>query len=300
MSVHYHTAVPATSANLGPGYDILGLALELYLTTAAIEADQWSLLLHGEGAGLLATDETNLLVRAYRNICEKFGWEPKPLAIECRNSIPVSRGLGSSASAIVTGMGLAQLVHTGAVDKAELLPVAADFEGHPDNVAPAVFGGLRAVEGAGRAVNRPVAPSVSVLVVVPPDHKSTMRLREVVPDALSETDQRLNNQYLSKVLEGLASGDPAKLAYSGNDLRHQPYRLAVQPSSAAIFEALQSASITVGAFLSGAGSTVAGWLVGTEDPVSATEKLLADNNIPAIVLHLQIDHTGIQGSITNE
>ncbi len=303
MSVRYHTSVPATSANLGPGYDVLGLALNIPFTTTAFNSDEWTVQLHGEGADLLPTDETNLLVRAYDYICDSNGWKSKPLSIVCRNSIPLARGLGSSASAIVTGMALAQLVHSGNIDKTALFPVAAKFEGHPDNVAAALFGGLREIVNHDtelEAAERPVSLNISVLLVIPPELKSTARLRKVVPESLEQAEQLQNQQNLARVLTGLATGNPAELVYSGSVLRHQPYRLAVQPTSDDIFKLLKGIPAIAGVYLSGAGTTVAGWITGTGDPVLQTEELLSANNITADVQLVQVDHIGLEGSISND
>ncbi|UCH11142.1 MAG: homoserine kinase, partial [Fidelibacterota bacterium] len=145
MGARYRTSVPATTANLGPGYDILGLALDLYLVATAIPAEEWFFELRGEGRHLLDTCDMNLMARAFRESCDRYGWEVQPLRVESDNPIPLARGLGSSAAAIVTGMALAQLVNRGSIDKDALFRDAAELEGHPDNVAAAVYGGLQEV-----------------------------------------------------------------------------------------------------------------------------------------------------------
>ena len=230
-------SVPATSANLGPGYDVLGLALGLRLSATARPARQWKIATLGAGAGRLPTTGKNLMARAYRQICQRQAWSLGPLEIKVDNPIPIGRGLGSSAAAIVTGMALAQLLHQGRLDRELLFQEAAALEGHPDNVAPAVFGGLQRVTvlpGGVTASAQELADNVKVLLVIPHAGKSTARMREVVPREIAPLLQAANDESLKHVLEGLAQGDPKGLRYSAEDRRHQPYRLAVQPESAAI------------------------------------------------------------------
>jgi len=242
MSIRIRTSVPASSANLGPGYDVLGLALDLHLTTIAVPAEEWSVATSGEGAHLLDNCGENLVAQACRRACERNGWKDRPLRTTSDNPIPIARGLGSSAAAIVTGMALAQLVNLGRLDKDALFQEATAMEGHPDNVAAAVYGGLQEVvrDGNGyQARSRRLAGSVRVLLVVPGSMKSTAKLREIVPQELPAEVLADNDEALRHVLAGLAQGDPVQLRFSEADQRHQPYRLAVQPESKAIFEVLK-------------------------------------------------------------
>jgi homoserine kinase len=303
MSPRYRTSVPATTANLGPGYDILGLALDLHLTATAVPAEEWAFELRGEGSQLLDTCDLNLTARAFKKACERQGWQDQPLRVESDNPIPIARGLGSSAAAIVTGMTLAQLVHQGRLDKDALFRDAAEMEGHPDNVAAAVYGGLQEVvrqDGGYQARAWKVHEAVRILLVIPGDMKSTERLREIVPDELSVEAQSANETALNHVLTGLAEGNPALLRFSEEDQRHQPYRLAVQPTSEAIFALLRKEPAVAGAFLSGAGSTVAAWVAGDEDPTDSVVQTLEKHNLDAAVVRARPDRTGTIGAILSE
>jgi len=300
MSIRVRTSVPASSANLGPGYDILGLALDLRLIAAASPAEEWSILTKGEGSHLLDTCGENLIARAYRDICQRNGWAARPMKVKAENPIPIARGLGSSAAAIVTGMALAQLVNPGYIDKDILFREAAALEGHPDNVAAAVYGGLQEVAHDGNgyhARSRELSGAVRVLLVIPGSMKSTARLREIVPQELSPDVQAANDAALTHVLAGLAQGDPAQLRFSETDQRHQPYRLAVQPTSEVIFELLKEVPEVAGAFLSGAGTAVGGWVVGETDPTSRMKQALRERSISASVRLIRPSLEGVIGEI---
>ncbi|UCD39010.1 MAG: homoserine kinase [Fidelibacterota bacterium] len=300
MSIQYRTSVPATTANLGPGYDILGLALDLRLTALAVPADEWIVEPQGEGSHLLDTCGYNLIAQAFEEACKRHGWDVYPLRIESDNQIPIARGLGSSAAAIVTGMALAQLVKLGRLDRDALFRDAADMEGHPDNVAAAVYGGLQEVskQGPGCQVRtKDLSDSVKVMLVIPDQMKSTKELREIVPERLSAEDQAANEGALKHVLQGLAEGDAVHLRFSESDRRHQPYRLAVQPTSAAIFRLLQEHPAIAGVFLSGAGTTVGGWIAGEADPRTEIREALREQSITAAVMLTEPDREGTQGEV---
>lgn len=303
MSIHIRTSVPASSANLGPGYDILGLALDLRLKATASPANEWSVVPEGEGAHLLDNCGENLIARAYQQACWTNGWEARPLRVTSDNPIPIARGLGSSAAAIVTGMALAQLINLGRIDKDALFRDAAAMEGHPDNVAAAVYGGLQELirDGNGyQARSRPLAESVRVLLVIPGSMKSTAKLREIVPAELPTEVQAANDKALKHVLAGLAQGDAAQLRFSEADQRHQPYRLAVQPESETIFGLLREVPGVAGAFLSGAGTTVGSWVLDEADCTSRVEQALSERSISASVQLVRPDLKGVEGEIIEQ
>jgi homoserine kinase len=303
MTLRYNISVPASSANLGPGYDCLGLALDIRLQATAIPADEWTVDTRGEGSHLLDNCELNLIARAFRVACENNGWPVQPMQVESDNPIPIARGLGSSAAAIVTGMALAQLANGGDIDKDALFRGAIELEGHPDNVAAAVYGGLQEIA---RTTSSPLAhqlelaESVKVLLAIPTQMKSTAELREIVPDTIPSDLQRETDYALQQVLKGLASGNPTQLRYSEQDHRHQPYRLDKQPESQAIFEILQGIPQIAGVFLSGAGTTVAGWVVENIDLVGLVEQRLSDHSIPAAVQLVSPDNEGVKGIVIHE
>lgn len=291
----YHMQIPATSANLGPGFDVLGLALQLHLELEARPASHWSLDLHGEGADSLPRDQRNLMVRAYQSACRQQGWKADCFALTCHNPIPTNRGLGSSAAALVAGISLAFLHHQGSLDRVELTRLAATAEGHPDNVAPAVWGGLQ------RAVSplpklqieaQPLHPGISLLLVVPATQTQTRTMRQILPSRPDRETLRTTEYLLGRVLRGLAEARPEDLACSSMDVRHQPYRLAAQPLSRRILELLAAEHIGCGPFLSGSGPTVGCWIL-DDSPLDRVETLLGNAGIQAEVLHLQPDAEGV-------
>ncbi len=289
-------SVPATTANLGPGYDKLGLALQLRLRAVALPADSWSVITAGEGADYLEQDGGNLIARAGERYCERQGKPSRPLAVQVTNPIPLGRGLGSSAAAIVAGMALAQLV-IGAIEADILFREAAAMEGHPDNIAPAVYGGLQVVDHGTplQARRRPLTHNINLLLVVPELTKSTDELRAVVPAEISPQDEEVTAAAYQAVLSGLGSGDPVKLARSAEDRGHQPYRLKALPESARIFHLLQQQAHIAGVYLSGAGTTVAGWVVDGSDPGPAVKRVLTDQGIAATVRLVRPDWVGVRG-----
>ncbi|MCH8838284.1 MAG: homoserine kinase [Candidatus Marinimicrobia bacterium] len=293
-------SVPATTANLGPGYDRLGLALQLRLRAEALPASTWSVLTEGEGADYLKRDDGNLIAMASERYWELQDKPSRPLAVRVVNPIPLGRGLGSSAAAIVAGMALAQLA-TGMIDYDTLFHSAAAMEGHPDNIAPAVYGGLQVVDQGTplRARRRPLAHNINLLLVIPEKMKSTDELRAVVPPEISPEDEEVTATAYRAVLSGLGSGDPVKLAHSADDRRHQPYRLKALPESARIFHLLQQQDHIAGVYLSGAGTTVAGWVVDGSDPGQAVKRALADQSIAAAVRLIRPDWVGVRGQYWN-
>ncbi|MGK5673613.1 homoserine kinase [Micromonospora sp. URMC 106] len=252
--------VPATSANLGPGFDALGLALALHDDVAAeVTAAGVTVAVTGQGAGELPADDRHLVVRAMRATFDALGGQPPGLAVECVNRIPQARGLGSSSAAIVAGVLLARaLVTDGEVrlDDAAALRLAADLEGHPDNVAPCLLGGftLAWTEPSGaRAVSLPVAAGVRPTVFVPQERGLTAAARAALPATVPHRDAALNAGRAALLVHALTA-EPALLLPATVDRLHQDYRADGMPGSAALVRALRAAGVA--AVVSGAGPTV--------------------------------------------
>ncbi|MEV1332559.1 homoserine kinase [Micromonospora costi] len=252
--------VPATSANLGPGFDALGLALGLHDDVAAeIAPAGVRVTVTGEGAGELPGDEGHLVVRAMRAAFGRLGGEPSGLVVECVNRIPQARGLGSSSAAIVAGVLLARaLVADGdsRLDDAAVLRLAAELEGHPDNVAPCLLGGftLAWTEPAGaRAVTRRVADGVRPTVFVPAERGLTAAARAALPATVPHGDAALTAGRAALLVHALTV-EPALLFPATVDRLHQDYRAAGMPGTAALVSALRAAGVA--AVVSGAGPTV--------------------------------------------
>ena len=249
--------VPATSANLGPGFDSLGLALALHdELEAEIVADGLHIDVTGEGSDV-ATDDSHLVVRAMRVLFDHAGAAPSGIRLRCRNAIPHARGLGSSAAAIVAGLLLARalLADAAAVDDDELLQLAARMEGHPDNVAPCLLGGLTIAwrEQDVRAVRLVPAASVRPVVLIPPSTSSTEQARGLLPADVPHRDAAFAAGRAALFVAAV-TGAPELLLAGTEDRLHQPYRAPAMPASADLVVRLRGAGLP--AVVSGAGPTV--------------------------------------------
>jgi homoserine kinase len=248
---------PATSANLGPGFDTLGLALTLFDDLSArVTGDSWSVSVTGEGAGELPTDETHLVVRAMLATFDELGARPPGVAVECVNRIPQARGLGSSSAAIVGGVQLARALTREQISDADALRIAAGLEGHPDNVAPCLLGGFTIAwtEAAGsRAVRLDVAAGVQPTLFVPQERGLTATARAALPTAVPHADAAFNTGRAALLVHALTR-DPALLFTATEDRLHQGYRAEAMPGTASLVASLRS--VGVAAVVSGAGPTV--------------------------------------------
>ena len=252
--------VPATSANLGPGFDCLGLALELTDTLVAeVRPGGLVVEVEGEGAADVPRDGSHLVVRAMQVAFAALDGPPPGLALRCTNRIPHSRGLGSSSAAIVGGLVLARsLVADGAarLDDTDLLALANRIEGHPDNVAPALLGGFVVSGQAGEVVwAQPVAldPRVSAVVAVPPYAVPTAVARGLLPEVVPHADAAANTGRAALLVAALA-GEPSLLLRATEDFLHQQQRGPAMPETLAVVAALRDAGVA--AVVSGAGPTV--------------------------------------------
>ena len=250
--------VPATSANLGPGFDCLGLALALHdELEAEVSDDGLHVDVAGEGS-TVATDDSHLVVRSMRVAFARVGAEPAGLRLRCRNAIPHARGLGSSASAIVAGLLLARaLLDDGAavLDDDALLQLAAGIEGHPDNVAACLLGGLTVAwrEHEVRALRLVPDPAVRPVALIPPFQASTERARALLPERVPHRDAAFAAGRAALFVAAV-TGAPELLVAGTEDRLHQPYRAPAMPATAELISALRGAGLP--AVVSGAGPTV--------------------------------------------
>ncbi|GAA4956404.1 homoserine kinase [Actinoplanes utahensis] len=253
-------STPATSANLGPGFDALGLALTLYDDlTARVTGDGFQAEIHGEGAGELPTDESHLVFRAMLTTFDEAGQRPPGVRLTCVNRIPQARGMGSSSAAIVAGVQLARgLINGGreSISDEAALRIAARIEGHPDNVAPCLLGGFTIAwmdtDGA-RAVKLAPAAGVRPTVFVPSELGYTASARAALPSTVPHRDAAFNAGR-SALLTHALTADPALLFPATEDRLHQEYRAAGMPGTAELVAALRAAGVA--AVVSGAGPTV--------------------------------------------
>ncbi|MUL40061.1 homoserine kinase [Streptomonospora sp. PA3] len=260
-----HVRTPATSANLGPGFDALGLALGLYdEADVRITGDGRVVVdIEGEGAGEVPLDASHLVVRAMRATFEAAG-EPLPgLHLRCTNRIPHGRGLGSSAAAIVTGVIAATALLSGGgpaagrLDRDRVFRLAADIEGHPDNVAPCVYGGFTvAWRGAGgwRATGVAPSPRLRPVVCIPRERLSTEQARGLLPPTVPHADAAFTAGRAA-LLVAAVSGHPELLLEATEDRLHEDYRRPAMPESLRIARELREHE-GLAAVVSGAGPTV--------------------------------------------
>jgi homoserine kinase len=262
-----HVKVPATSANLGPGFDTLGLALAHYdeLEVATLDAPGLEVEVHGVGEGEVPLDDSHLVVRSIAHTFAARGYERPPLRLVASNRIPHGRGLGSSGAAIVAGVmaakGLLEGVETFTAD--DLLDLATELEGHPDNVAPALFGGLTIAwttpEGP-RHKKLIVHRGVSPLVLVPEHEMSTALARSLQPASVPHEDAVFNVSRSALLVAALIQS-PELLLQATEDKLHQSYRAEAMPETDRLIKALRAAGHA--AVVSGAGPSI---LVLASDP----------------------------------
>lgn len=288
--------VPATSANLGPGFDALGLALGLHdVVEARIIADGVAIKISGVGEDAAAADDAHLVVQAMRAAFSLLGGQPPGIGLRCANAIPQGYGLGSSAGAIVAGLLAARALSPGGggLDDLELLRLAARLEGHPDNVAACLAGGLTiawtSARGAEAARLDPVEGLTPVLCV-PARPMPTVTARELLPASVSHADAAANAARAALLIAGLTT-DPALLMAGTEDLLHQPYRAAAMPATADLIEALRDAGIP--AVVSGAGPSVLALTVpGTHPGPDAVPPVAERTGVAWQVRALQVDRGG--------
>ena len=273
--------IPATSANLGPGFDTFGLALSFYDEyEAEVISSGLEIVIHGEGESVAPTDESNLIYRAMKLVFDANGKAVPPIRLTCHNNIPHGRGMGSSGAAVAGGVMLAAGLLAPEIELSEqqLLEYATELEGHPDNVAPALFGGLTIawVDETGPhhkklAVHRGLSP----LVLVPPHQMSTKLARSLQPESVPHTDAVFNVSR-SALLVAALTQSPELLLAATEDRLHQNYRASAMPETSELISLLRAEGHP--AVVSGAGPSV---LVLEDDPVKRLKAVsLAEQKFP--------------------
>ena len=266
---------PATTANLGPGFDCLGMALDIWnrlevIPSHAEIAGSSQVEIAGEGEGELPSDASNLTFRALQFLFDEAGLERPPLRLRCRNVIPLSRGMGSSAAAIAGGLVAANALCGFPYSSSELLEMAATIEGHPDNVSAAVLGGLQLVVSDGPQLYTapiPVPEEIQAVLFIPDARIATADARAVLPGQVAVADAVFNMGRVALLVAGMALDRPQYLDVATQDKLHQPYRQPLFPAIKLIFSAARDAG-ALGVFLSGSGSTVLALTRGREMTVA--------------------------------
>lgn len=293
-------SVPASTANLGAGFDCLALALglrntvEIYETKQGLEID-----VEGEGAERVATDTTNLTYRAVRAVFEKIGRRPEGLRLHAVNGIPVGSGLGSSSAAIVGGLAAANALVDARLSREELLRLAYDIEGHPDNVAAALFGGLTLVSASGEELlvkSLPV-PALKVVIALPALKLSTAEARAALPQQVPLRDAVFNIGHAVFTVQALTTGDFELLRWALNDRLHQPYRKRLIPGYDAVAaEARKAGAVAVA--LSGAGPSLVAFAPDRHWDIAAAMKTAFEaSGLPCQTFVLPVDRQGVQVSV---
>lgn len=259
-------SVPATSANLGPGYDSFGLALGLHNRFSAQPAEEWAVEIVGEGSDVLATDGTNRVAAAMARVFEENGEKGRCAHIFCVNRIPTGRGLGSSAAALVGGMLLADSLCEVPLGRNRIFEMATEMEGHPDNAAAALFGGLTLSwdDDGPRCVMVEPRGGLAVVVVVGGASLPTEESRALLPPSVSHADAAFNAARAGLLVAGLTLGREDLLAPGLADRLHQQYRAIAIPDFDAVRAVLLDAGAT-GVVLSGAGPALIGLVTGADD-----------------------------------
>jgi homoserine kinase len=274
--------VPATTANLGPGFDCIGAALSLYnrfqfsrLEPSATE--KLKITVTGQEATKVKTDESNLAYQAFVKLYDRLNQLPPPIAIHIDMQVPLARGLGSSATAIVGGLVGANEVAGKPLTQVAVMQLAIELEGHPDNVVPALLGGCRlaasnAPGASWQICDIPWHPNIVPVVAIPDFELSTAEARRVLPADYSRADAIFNAAHLGLLVRALATGDRDWLRCALQDKIHQPYRQSLIQG----YEAVQQAALNAGAcgmVISGAGPTLLALTDATN--AEAVEKAMA-------------------------
>ncbi|HEY3220110.1 MAG TPA: homoserine kinase [Gemmatimonadales bacterium] len=255
--------VPASSSNLGSGFDCIGVAIDRWLVASVTLAGETGTTVRRRGrlTAVSVPADQDLLVRGFFAACAAARVAAPGAAIDATSDIPVGCGLGSSAAAIVAGVSLADAALELHLTRQQIVDIATAIEGHPDNVAPAVYGGaVLTVRGAGTAgglvsTSLQVATSLELLIAVPPFPSDTKAARALLPKTLPHADAVLAASRAAALVQGLATGDGALLGAALDDVLHVPFRRGRIPGYDAVVAAAQKAG-AFGATLSGAGSAI--------------------------------------------
>ena len=299
--------VPATTANLGPGFDCIGAALSLYnrfqfsrLEPSATE--KLKITVTGQEAAKVKTDESNLAYVAFVTLYDRLNQSPPPLAIHIDMQVPLARGLGSSATAIVGGLVGANELAGAPLSQVEVMQLAIELEGHPDNVVPALLGGCRLAAsntpgGSWEICDIPWHPDIVPVAAIPDFELSTAEARKVLPADYSMADAIFNAAHLGLLVRALATGDRNWLRCALQDKIHQPYRQSLIKG----YEAVQQAALNAGAcgmVISGAGPTLLALTDVTNADAVVREMATAwmEFGVKADVRAISLDNQGAQVS----
>ena len=295
----FQVQVPASSANLGPGFDCLGLALNMHDRYMAQVMDEPGVDIDvtGEGVASIPTTDKNLVIKAMHKGFDFLGGRPRGIALRQLNVIPHGRGLGSSAAAIVGGLALARALVLGGNERMsneDMLNIANEMEGHPDNVSAAIFGGANLAwqesqrgHVVAQSLNFDVDPRIGALAFVPSTEFSTSKARKMLPESIPHGDAVKNSSNVAVLVQALQNR-PDLLLGATADYLHQSYRKDAMPNSFALMVKLRSAGVA--AFISGAGPAVLVLHTGGESEEAELERAAGDK---FQMIALGISRTGV-------
>jgi homoserine kinase len=291
--------VPATSANLGPGFDCLGLALNMHDRYMAQVMDEPGVDIDvtGEGADSVPTTDKNLVIKAMYKSFDFLGGRPRGIALRQLNVIPHGRGLGSSAAAIVGGLALARALVLGGNERMsyeDMLNIANEMEGHPDNVSAAIHGGANVAwqesqrgKVIAQSLRIEVDPRIGALAFVPATELSTSKARKMLPESIPHQDAVRNSINTAVLVQALQSR-PDLLLGATEDYLHQSYRSDAMPQSFTLMTKLRKAGVA--AFISGAGPTVLVLHTGGDAEAAELERAAGDK---FQMIPLGVSRTGV-------
>ena len=296
MNSKVHVRVPATTGNLGSGFDCIGMALGLYNVIAFEQTENGlEVTIEGEGAADIPRNEDNVCIKAARIVFEKIGWSPPGLSVHMDHSIPVSRGLGSSGVAIVAGAVGANELAGRPLNTSELLRICTDLEGHPDNVVPSLLGGLSV---SGERDNNiiyqtyPIPSQLKAVVAIPDFTLDTKTAREALPKQVSMDDAIYNLCSVGMLIGCLISNRYDALRSGMSDRLHQPYRAPLIPGLSEVIRAALDSGAH-GAALSGSGPTVIALATDSFETIGQSMVAAFDqHHIASQIRILDIDNSG--------
>lgn len=307
-SVSVRVKVPASTANIGPGFDALGMAFQLYTSIKMKVAEQTEITIYGEELKELPRDKSNLLYEVAAHVFQKAGLPVPELSLEVSSEIPLTRGLGSSATAIVGALAAANVLAGEPFTQEQLFTMATHWEGHPDNVGAAFFGGFVVAsmpedESANIPYVRfPVPSDLKTLVVIPDFWLPTEKARSALPDSYTRKDVVYNISRSSLLVAAISQGRLELLGEAMRDRVHQPYRASLVPGLSEILEDAPKHG-ALGAALSGAGPTILCFYRGDVDKERLTafiDRVMKQHDITYQLMALLPDETGVQIDVEHE
>lgn len=289
--------VPATTANMGPGFDVIGMALSLYNEVEMEElADGLVISVEGEGIGQIELDRNNMVYQAAQELFARVGYQPKGLRIHLKNNIPVTRGLGSSSAALVGGLVAANKISGNRLDQQALVELATEMEGHPDNVVPALLGGIvlsSKVRGEWRTIRLEPPAGLRAVVAIPEFELSTKVAREVLPEMVSREDAIFTSSHVGVMVAALMQGELELFGACLEDRLHQPYRQPLIPGMPSVIVRAEQAG-ALGVAISGAGPTMVAFTEGSMPAVGEAMVIAFKSaGIASRFLELETDCQGI-------